>query len=155
MHHWLRILMSLSVRFYNTHVYSSMIAQLVKNPPAMQETPVQFLGQEDLQRRDKLPTSGFWGFPCGSAGKEFTHKCKRPGFYLWVGKIPRRRERLPTPVFWPGEFQMGHKESDTTEQLSLSPVTDYFGGAPKSLQIVTAAMKLKDACSLKEKSWST
>ena len=24
------------------------IAQLVKNPPAMQETPVQFLGQEDL-----------------------------------------------------------------------------------------------------------
>ena len=26
-----------------------------------------------------------------------------------------------------------------------------FLGAPKSLQIVTAAMKLKDACSLKEK----
>ena len=26
-----------------------------------------------------------------------------------------------------------------------------FGGAPKSLQMVTAAMKLKDACSLEEK----
>ena len=26
-----------------------------------------------------------------------------------------------------------------------------FWGAPKSLQMVTAAMKLKDACSLKEK----
>ena len=26
---------------------ASMIAQLVKNPPAMQETPVRFLGQED------------------------------------------------------------------------------------------------------------
>ena len=25
----------------------SLVAQLVKNPPAMQETPVQFLGQED------------------------------------------------------------------------------------------------------------
>ena len=25
----------------------SLIAQLVKNPPAMQEIPVQFLGQED------------------------------------------------------------------------------------------------------------
>ena len=25
-----------------------LIAQLVKNPSAMQETPVQFLGQEDL-----------------------------------------------------------------------------------------------------------
>ena len=26
------------------------------------------------------------------------------GFNLWVGKIPWRRERLSTPVFWPGEF---------------------------------------------------
>ena len=26
------------------------------------------------------------------------------GFDPWVGKIPWRRERLPTPVFWPGEF---------------------------------------------------
>jgi len=33
--------------------------------------------------------------------------------------------RLPTPVFWPGEFHRlyspwGHKELDTTERLSLS-----------------------------------
>ena len=28
----------------------------------------------------------------------------RPRFDPWVGKIPWRRERLPTPVFWPGEF---------------------------------------------------
>ena len=31
-------------------------------------------------------------------------QCRRPGFNPWVGKIPCRRERLPTPVFWPGEF---------------------------------------------------
>ena len=48
-----------------------------------------------------------------------------PGFDPWVGKIPWRRERLPTPVFWPGEFHglystWGRKESDTTEWLSLS-----------------------------------
>ena len=30
-------------------------------------------------------------------------------------------------------------------------VTDLFWGAPKSLQMVTAAMKLKDTCSLEEK----
>ena len=30
-------------------------------------------------------------------------------------------------------------------------VTDFFFGAPKSLQMVTAAMKLKDTCSLEEK----
>ena len=54
----------------------SLVAQLVKNPPAMWET--------------------------------------------LVGKIPWRRERLPTLVFWSGEFQgpsssWGHKESDMTE----------------------------------------
>ena len=43
---------------------ASLVAQLVKNAPAVQET----------------------------------------GFDPWVGKIPWRRERLCTPVFWPGEF---------------------------------------------------
>ena len=31
-------------------------------------------------------------------------QCGRPGFDPQVGKTPWRRERLPTPVFWPGEF---------------------------------------------------
>ena len=31
----------------------------------------------------------------------------------------------------------------------------YFWEAPKSLQMVTAAMKLKDTCSLEEKLWPT
>ena len=35
---------------------------------------------------------------------------------------------------------------------TMETVADFiFGGAPKSLQMVTAAMKLKDACSLEEK----
>ena len=35
---------------------------------------------------------------------------------------------------------------------TMERVTDFIlWGAPKSLQMVTAAMKLKDACSLKEK----
>ena len=43
---------------------------------------------------------------------------------FWAGKIPWRRERVPTPVFWPGEFSglcnpWGHKESDTTEWLPV------------------------------------
>ena len=28
-------------------------------------------------------------------------QCGRPGFHPWFGKIPWRRERLPTPGFWP------------------------------------------------------
>jgi len=31
-------------------------------------------------------------------------QCGTPGFNPWVGKIPWRREHLPTPVFWPEEF---------------------------------------------------
>ena len=38
---------------------------------------------------------------------------------------------------------------------TMEKVTDFIGGAPKSLQMVTAAMKLKDACSLEEKLWPT
>ena len=34
---------------------------------------------------------------------------------------------------------------------TIETVRDYFGGAPKSLQMVTAAVKLQDACSLEEK----
>ena len=43
-------------------------------------------------------------FPCDSAGKEIHLQCGRPGFDPWVGKILWRKEWLPTPVFWPGEF---------------------------------------------------
>ena len=49
----------------------------------------------------------------------------RPGLDPWVGKIPWRREQLPTPVFWPGECHgrhspQGRKESDTTARPSIS-----------------------------------
>ena len=42
-------------------------------------------------------------------------------FDPWVEKIPWKRERLPTPVFWPAEFPgldspWGGKESDRTER---------------------------------------
>ena len=51
---------------------ASLVAQLVKNLPAMQKTPVQFLGTEIPWRRDRLPTPVFLGFPSGSDCKEIT-----------------------------------------------------------------------------------
>ena len=55
---------------------------------------------------------------------------QRTWFDPWVGKIPRRREWLPTPALLPGEFHgqrrlagynpWGHEELDTTEQLTLN-----------------------------------
>jgi len=34
---------------------------------------------------------------------------------------------------------------------TMETVTDFISGTPKSLQVATAAMKLKEACSLEEK----
>ena len=42
----------------------------------------------------------------------------------------------------------------TSQQIdgeTMERVTDFIFGAPKSLQMVTAAMRLKDTCSLEEK----
>ena len=74
---------------------------------------------------NKQPTPVFLGFPCGSAGKESTCNVGDLGQIPGVGKIPWRRERLPTPAFWPREFHgiyslWGGKELDMTEQLSLT-----------------------------------
>ena len=45
----------------------------------------------------------------------------------------------------------GPNTSWQTDGETVETVTDFIFGASKSLQMVTAAMKLKDACSLKEK----
>ena len=42
---------------------ASLVAQMVKNLPAMQETLVQFVGWKIPWRRDRLPTPVFLGFP--------------------------------------------------------------------------------------------
>ena len=49
---------------------ASLVACLVRNPPAIQEAPVRFLDGEDSQRRDRLPTPIFLGFPGSLVGKE-------------------------------------------------------------------------------------
>ena len=92
----------------------------------MQEIPVRFLGWEDPLEKGQATHSSILGLPWWFSWSRICLQCRRPGFDPWVGKIPWRRERLPTPVFWPRESHglyspWGHKESDTTEQLSLSP----------------------------------
>ena len=63
----------------------------------------------------------------GSDGKSVCLQCQRPGFDPWVGKIPWRRRRQPTPGFVPGNFHAwrslmgyspwGRKESYRMERL--------------------------------------
>ena len=57
-------------------------------------------------------------------------QCRRPGFDPLVRKVPSSRKWQPIPLFLPGQFHgqrslagyspWGHKESDTTERLTLS-----------------------------------
>ena len=58
--------------FFLIEVMPSLVARLVKNPPAMQETLIRFLGRKILCRRDRLPSPVFSGFSSGSSGKEST-----------------------------------------------------------------------------------
>ena len=71
------------------------------------------------------------GFPCdlGAQTVKSPPVMWETQIHFPVGKIPWRRKRLSTPVFWPGEFRglyspWGRKEPDTTERLSLSLVLD-------------------------------
>ena len=75
-------------------------------------------------RRDRLPTPEFLGFPCGSAGKESTCSMGDLGLIPGLGRSPGEGNshplqytawRIPWTV-----WSRGHKESDTTEQLSHS-----------------------------------
>ena len=73
-----------------------------------------------------IPVLSPHGLPRGHSGKEPTCQCRRPVFHPWVGKIPWRREWLPTPtpIFLPGKCPgqrsladcspWGRKELDTT-----------------------------------------
>jgi len=111
-----------------------LVTQMVKNLPAMQDSGSipglgRFLGEGSgypFQYSCLENSMVQWGI--GSHGKESACQCRRTGFDLWVGKIPWKREWQPTPVLLPGEphgqripvgySPWGHKESDTTEQLT-------------------------------------
>ena len=88
----------------------------------MQETPVQFLGQEDPLEKGSggYPLQYSWASLVAQLVKN-SPAMRRPAFNPWVGKIPWRKERQPTPVFWPGEFLMdciAHEVTKSQTRLS-------------------------------------
>ena len=48
------------IAFYFSHAWVSLVAQLIKSPPVMQETLVQSLGWEDPLEKGKATTPVFW-----------------------------------------------------------------------------------------------
>ena len=82
---------------------TSLIAQWVKNPPALQETPVRFLAWEDLLEKDRLPTLVFLGFPCGSVGRKAGWL-----FCMWNRFLLRFNFRNPWfPRVWGNQLEFG------------------------------------------------
>ena len=61
-------------------------------------------------------------------------------------KVGLKLNTQKTKIMASGRITSWQMDGETVETLS-----DFILGAPKSLQMVTAAMKLKDACSLEEK----
>ena len=65
-------------------------------------------------------------------------------------KVDLKLNIQKTKIMAPGPFTSWEIDGETVETLS-----DFILGAPKSLQMVIAAMELKDACSLEGKLWLT
>ena len=102
---------------------------MVKNPPAMQETWVWSLGQEDPLEKGMATHSHIlaWRIPW----TERSLVGYSPYGHQELDTTEARRRRWhPTPVLLPGKFHeqrslvdcspWGHEESDTTEQLHLT-----------------------------------
>ena len=64
------------------------MAQLVKNLPEVQETPVPFLLGEDPLAKDRLPIPVFLGFLGGSDGRESTCNAGDLGWIPGSGRSP-------------------------------------------------------------------
>ena len=78
---------------YNPGV--SLGTQLVKNPPAMQETLVQFLSPEDLLEKGETTPSSILGLPGGSADKESTCNVGDLGLIPGFGRPPAEGKVYP------------------------------------------------------------
>ena len=76
-------------------VQASLVAQLVKDPPAVQETPFDSWVGKIPWRRDRLPTSIFLSFPGGSVSKESPCNTGDLGFLPWLGRSPRGGQGNP------------------------------------------------------------
>ena len=62
--------------------------------------------------------------PWWFTGKEIPCQCRRYMFHPWIGKIPRRREWQPTPVFLPGESHGQEEPGGLQSMRSQTPLSD-------------------------------
>ena len=106
-------------------LWASLVAQMVKNLLAMQETPVRFLDREDPLEKGGATHSSILGFPGGSDGKESNCNVGDLGLIPGLGRSPREGKGYPLQYYClenprgqrslVGYSPWDRKESDTTE----------------------------------------
>ena len=74
---------------------NSLIAQLVKNLPAMQETLVRFLGRKDPLEKGQATHSSILGLPWWLAGNEYACNVEDLGSILGLGRSPGEGKGYP------------------------------------------------------------
>ena len=113
--------------------WTSLVAQIVSNLPAMQETQSQSLVGKIPWRRDRLSTPVFLHFPDGSDGKESACNMRDLGSIPGLGRSlggghgnPLQYSCLENPHGQRspvGYSPWGHEDSDTTKRLSTAHST--------------------------------
>ena len=86
------------ISFYLFSIYflkASLIAQLVKNLPAMQETPVWSLGWEDPLEKIGFPLQSTWASLCGSAGIQSARNAGDLSLIPGLGRSPGEGKGYP------------------------------------------------------------
>ena len=111
-------------------LWASLVAQMVKNLLAMQETPVWFLDREDPLEKGAATHSSILGFPGGSDGKESNCNVGDLGLIPGLERSPREGKGYPLQYYClenphgqrslAGYSPWDRKESDTTEWLDTA-----------------------------------
>ena len=124
--------LSTLLRYIINNYRASLIAQLVKIPPAMKRLQLSSWVGNICWRRDRLSTPVFLGFPCGSAVEESACNARDLGLIPGLERSLGEGKGYPTPVFWPGEFcgvynPWGLKESLTRlSDFHFSSYTSFY-----------------------------
>ena len=90
----------INIYFVSYLGWASLVAQLVKNLPAMQETPVDSWVGKIRWRRDRLPTPVFLGFLGSSDSKESACKAGDLGWIPGLGRSPGEGRGYPVQYSW-------------------------------------------------------
>ena len=134
--------------------FSVTVIQVCAPTNNAEEAEVEWF-YEDLQglleltpKKDVLFFIGDWNAKVGSQEITWSNRQIWPWSTEW--NRTKANRVLPRTHWWSSPITSWQIDGETVET-----VRNFILGAPKSLQMVAAVMKLKDACSLEEKLWST